>query len=127
MSGVSSLEHHWNALARGALVVPRCADCGVLVWYPRPRCPKCMSTRLDWETLSGRGTIYSFTINRRGRIAPEGELQPLIAIVELDEGPRVFAHVRGIGAEEASIGLEVAMQIGSNTSTPPLLMFQPAS
>ncbi|HYQ68174.1 Zn-ribbon domain-containing OB-fold protein [Actinophytocola sp.] len=82
-----------DGLADNRLELPRCADCGTLVWYPRARCPHCMSGNLVWEELSGTGTVYSYTVNHRGQGEYAGHDPFVIAYVELAEGPRVLSHV----------------------------------
>jgi uncharacterized OB-fold protein len=82
-----------DGLADNRLELPRCTDCGTLIWYPRARCPHCMSENLAWEELSGTGTVYSYTVNHRGQGEYAGHEPFVIAYVELAEGPRVLAHV----------------------------------
>jgi len=55
----------WDGTAEGKLLLAQCTECQQLIWYPRPFCPACASTTVTW-VASGRGTIYSFTVNRRG-------------------------------------------------------------
>jgi hypothetical protein len=85
-----------DGLADNRLELPRCADCGTLIWYPRARCPHCMSGNLVWEELSGTGTVYSYTVNHRGQGEYAGHDPFVIAYVELAEGPRVLSHVDGV-------------------------------
>lgn len=90
----SITAHYRAALADGRLELPHCRCCDRLIGYPRARCPQCMSDDIDWRQLSGRGRIYSYTVNRRG-IGPYAGAAPfVIAYVELDEGPRLLAQVR---------------------------------
>ncbi|WP_284739904.1 Zn-ribbon domain-containing OB-fold protein [Amycolatopsis sp. RTGN1] len=89
------LARFTEALSAGRLDLPRCTGCGALVWYPRARCPHCMSDRLEWEALSGAGTVYSYTVNRRGQGKYTGADPFVIAYVELAEGPRVLARLDG--------------------------------
>ena len=55
----------WTAAADGRLLLLYCDTCGSVIWYPRPLCPSCHSTRTTWRESTGLGTIYSFTITRR--------------------------------------------------------------
>ena len=83
----------WDALAAGRWVVPRCDSCGEWFWYPRRLCPLCGSWSVSYPDASGRGTIYSFTIIRRGA-GPFREVAPYaLAYVELEEGPRLMTNV----------------------------------
>ena len=58
----------WDATAEGRLLLKRCdGRCGTVIWYPRSICPVCGSLETSWFEASGRGTIYSCTVTRRGQ------------------------------------------------------------
>jgi uncharacterized OB-fold protein len=61
------VKQFWDATAEGRLMLPRCEDCQTVIWYPRPYCPVCTSLRIPWFEAPDRGSVYSFTINRRGQ------------------------------------------------------------
>jgi uncharacterized OB-fold protein len=44
------------------LVLPRCASCGRFRFPPQRICPNCHSTSVEWQAVSGRGTIHTFTV-----------------------------------------------------------------
>jgi len=119
----------WAGLREGVLDLPRCRSCAELVWYPRSQCPRCMSADLSWERLSGRGTVYSFTVNRRGQGAYRGRPPFVLAYVELEEGPRVMSHVVGVDPEEVRVGVPVRLsdrRPDGEEAAPDLLRFEPA-
>lgn len=94
---------YWAAVAEGRLMIKRCPSCGKAHYYPRPHCPFCGATATDWEASSGRGQIYSFTINR-------GAPRPMaVAIVELDEGPRLSTAVIDADVHALQIGSPVVL------------------
>ena len=98
----------WAGCARHELVLQRCAACDATVFYPRSVCPHCFSDRLDWAPVSGRGTLYSYTVARRPTHRKLADRVPyVIAIVELDEGPRMTSTVVGTDPEELSVGLRL--------------------
>ena len=70
-----------------------CAACGVAQTLARFACRACGSTELQWRAAKGAGRVYSVTTVAR---APSDEFRPLapyaLAIVELDEGPRLMGH-----------------------------------
>ena len=120
-------DRFWSGVRQGVLDVPRCDDCGALIWYPRAQCPQCMSSSLTWERLSGLGQVYSFTVNRRGQGTYRGSPPFVIAYVELDEGPRVMCHVVGVDVDAVRIGDRVR-QARSPEAEPggrDLLRFEP--
>jgi uncharacterized OB-fold protein len=102
----------WEAAAQGKLMLQRCSGCGNYLWTPRPLCIECGSDRLRWTEVSGRGTVYSFTIIRQvaGRGASrafEREIPYVVAWIDLDEGPRMVSNVVGCPADAVGIGMRV--------------------
>ena len=55
----------WTGGTDGELRVERCQACGYYLHPPSPRCPECWSDDIDPEAVSGRGTVYTYTINRQ--------------------------------------------------------------
>ncbi|MCC6474427.1 MAG: hypothetical protein IT514_11840, partial [Burkholderiales bacterium] len=55
----------WDAARAGRLALPWCAACGRAHFYPRSFCPHCGGRVLRWHDASGRGTVYTFTVNHR--------------------------------------------------------------
>ena len=72
---------------------------------PRSQCPACWSDQLEWVDCSGLGTVYSLSTARRAPTPDFAAIAPyVIALIDLDEGPRMFANVVGDGALETKIG-----------------------
>jgi uncharacterized OB-fold protein len=114
-----------EGLAEHRLELPRCTDCGTLVWYPRARCPHCMSENLAWEELSGTGTVYSYTVNHRGQGEYAGSAPLVIAYVELAEGPRVLSHVDVDDPDSLRVGTPVRLGQGLTEDGHVRLRFEP--
>ncbi|SFJ64071.1 hypothetical protein SAMN05421835_10762 [Amycolatopsis sacchari] len=119
------LDRFSAGLAERRLELPRCADCGTLIWYPRARCPHCMSANLAWEALSGEGTVYSYTINRRGQGEYAARDPFVIAYIELAEGPRVLSHVDVEDPETLRVGDPVRFSGGLAQDGKVRLRFEP--
>lgn len=119
---LARLEEH---LADDTLAAPRCGDCGTLIWYPRARCPHCMSENLAWERLSGAGIVYSYTVNRRGQGEYAGRDPFVIAYVELAEGPRVLSHVDVEDSGSLRVGTPVRLRTGRTEDGRVRLTFEP--
>lgn len=95
---------YWEGAGRGTLTLQRCGACDSVIWYPRGMCPECGSRDLAWFEASGRGTVYSYTINRRG-MGEYRDVSPyVLAYVELEEGPRVLTNVVDCDPESVRIG-----------------------
>lgn len=116
-------EPFWQACAERRLTVQRCRACGHHQFYPRPFCLACESADVAWTEVSGRATIYSLTTVR---IPVAEELAPpyLLALVDLDEGPRLLTNIE---AETARIGDAVRVSWRERAGgLPPLPVFVPA-
>jgi uncharacterized protein len=94
----------WDACVDGRLVLPQCEECGQLIWYPRRFCPFCASRSVRWVEVSGRGTVYSFTVIRRGEGPFRAAAPYVLAYVELEEGPRMLTNIVDADVERVAIG-----------------------
>ena len=84
---------YWEAARRHELQLQQCGACKAYIYYPRERCPHCMSDNLEWERVSGRGKLYSYTVVRRASSRSFADAPYVLAIVELDEGPRMTTNM----------------------------------
>ena len=97
----------WDGCAEGRFVLPRCDECGELIWYPRLSCPFCGSHSVTQTEVSGRGTLYSFTVVRRGS-GPFRDAAPyVLAMVQLDEGPTMMTNLVDVDPESVTVGQPV--------------------
>jgi uncharacterized OB-fold protein len=80
----------WQGTAAGELRMQACGACGQLRFPPRPMCPHCQSTTIAWQTMSGRGTIWSFIVAHPPVLPAFATFAPFAAvIVALDEAPTI--------------------------------------
>jgi uncharacterized OB-fold protein len=84
---------YWNACSEHRLTLQRCLDCEghPAYFYPRPFCPRCLSRNVEWFDASGRGTLHTYVIAYRG--APGFDTPYVIAVIELEEGPRMMSNI----------------------------------
>ena len=118
----------WDATRRHELVLQKCSHCGTVRYYPRPRCPTCLSADSQWVQLSGDGSVYNFTIVHRPLARWFADKMHLIcAVIELDEGVRMMSNVEGIDPSQVHIGMRVSVTFEDVTEeiTPP--KFRPAA
>jgi uncharacterized OB-fold protein len=101
----------WTAGRDGELMITHCEDCGFRTHPPSPRCSSCFSAKVAPRPVSGRGRVYSFTINRR-EWAPGLDVPYVIAVVELVEQPglRLLTNIVGCPPEEVTIGMPVRVE-----------------
>ena len=81
----------WEAAKQRRLVVQRCRECGYFNHPPRSACDACQSQQLQFEPVSGQGTIYSFTVMHQPNVAGfENQIPYINILVELEEQPLLF-------------------------------------
>jgi uncharacterized OB-fold protein len=98
----------WQAAAEHRLVVQRCTGCGHTWLPPAPICPECRSTASDWQTVSGRGELYTYTVVHRP-IAAQQTLPFVIAVIALEGagGVRMISNLVEAAPAEIAIGMPV--------------------
>jgi uncharacterized OB-fold protein/acyl dehydratase len=116
----------WDGLKAHELRIQRCEDGGHAVFFPRSHCPRCGSRRLRWETASGQGTLYTYTVARVPTL-PEftDEMPQLLAVVALDEGPHVNTTLVGTEPSGLRVGQRVRAVFDERPGAVTLLRFTP--
>jgi uncharacterized protein len=118
----------FEGLARGWLLLQRCRDCSAWHWPVRELCSECLGTDLEWTESSGRGTVHTFGVMHRVYHPAFADDVPYnLAVVELDEGPRVNTALTGVANEEIEVGMRVAVTFEEIAPGARLPMFQPHS
>lgn len=119
--------HFWEGTREGELRLQRCDACSHVYFPPRPFCPACASRAVSVFAASGRGRLDSYVINHRPHPAFDGPYA--IALVALEEGPRLMSNIVGCEqtpeALELDMPLEVTFERQNDEITLPL--FKPAA
>ncbi|MFH5926336.1 Zn-ribbon domain-containing OB-fold protein [Roseomonas xinghualingensis] len=103
----------WEGAARGELRLQRCAACGQAQFPPRAICVHCHAPAPAWEAASGRGRLVSHTrVHRPPSPAFKPDLPYVVALVALEEGPRIMVNLRGVAAAEPRIGGALRIRFG---------------
>jgi uncharacterized OB-fold protein len=99
---------YWDAARERKLVIRKCTACGQMHFMPRHLCPVCWSDKLEWVQASGKGSVHSFTVIRRASLAAYDVRVPyVVALIDLDEGPRMVTNLLGDDALDVKIGDKV--------------------
>jgi Predicted nucleic-acid-binding protein containing a Zn-ribbon len=101
----------WDGAAEGRLRLPRCRDCAAVFFYPRSICPTCWSSDLEWFDASGRGRLHSYLIAHRPSPGFEDEVPYAVAVVELEEGPRLMSNVVGVPNDPEHLVLDMELEV----------------
>ena len=117
---------YWEALARHELFFQRCRQCGTKRFPPRAVCPVCLSSSTEWVRASGRATVYSYTVTYQNQAPGFRESLPyVLAVVELEEGPRMMTNVVGCVPGDVHVGMAVEVEYEDVTAEITLAKFKP--
>ena len=83
----------WDGARAHRLMLPWCKACGRPHFFPRNCCPHCFAFDLEWRQASGRGKLHTFVINHKAARGFENKVPYVIAVVELEEGPRMMSNL----------------------------------
>jgi len=120
---------YWDGLKENKLMLPKCGDCNQAFFYPRIACPNCHSRNIGWIQASGKGKLYSFEIAHRA-LNPKFKIEPpyILAMIELEEGPRMMSNLINIAADPAVLKCDMPVEVvfEKQTDDVTLPLFQPA-
>ena len=121
MPEAGPMETYRQFLLQGKFMLQFSSSNGACFHYPRVAAPGSGETGLEWREASGKGVIYSHT-----KIYPRPPAEPyVVALVDLEEGPRIMTNIEGRGARQAGIGSVVTCQIIDRNGQPTII-FVPA-
>lgn len=118
---------YWASAQQHALELQRCGQCSRFRYPPGPYCPNCLSDDASWQPISGRATVYSFIIvHQRYDPSFTDDLPYNVAVVQLEEGPRLVTNLVGIPNGDITIGMPVQVTYDDVTEEFTLPKFRPA-
>ena len=102
----------WTAANERQLALQRCDSCGYYNHPPRPFCDACLARELHFVPVSGRGTVYAFTVMHQRDVAGFEQEAPFINIVvELEEQPRLLMVSNLPLSERARVAIGAAVEV----------------
>ena len=90
----------------GELRLQYCQGCASYQFYPRIICSHCGAAEPEWQAVSGAGRIASFSVVRRG-ISRAYPAPYVVALIDLDEGPRMMSSIVDAAPESVAVGAAV--------------------
>ena len=101
-------QEFWDQCRQHQLVLRRCLDCRAFHHPPRPNCPECASSNLEWVESPGKGKVYTYVITRQPVNPAFRERLPWgVVEVELEEGVHLISNLVDCDADDIEIGMEV--------------------
>jgi uncharacterized OB-fold protein len=100
----------YDGAAEGKLMLMRCTACGTARIPSRHHCDECLSADFEWFEASGRGTVRTFGVmHQRYHPGFADDIPYVVAIIELEEGPRMPANIIDTPTSEVRVGMEVSV------------------
>lgn len=110
----------WDACNEGRLLIQNCTACNRLQHPPQAQCTQCGGSSLEWKPVSGKGTIYSYSVIYDSPVAVLQADQPYnVAIIELAEDPgvKMLSHLPGAPIDNVPIGAKVSVIFEATPAT----------
>lgn len=118
---------YWEGAKRHELLLQKCQECGHYRYPPGETCPSCLSDRLEWVKVSGRGSVYTWTVFHQAyHPAYKDDIPYAVVVVELEEGPRMITNLVNCRIEDIKMGMPVEVAFDDVTEEVSLPKFRPA-
>jgi len=108
-------QHFWDGTKENQLRLQRCDDCSHCYFPPRPFSPNCASRSVSVFQASGKASLYSYVINHRPHPAFDGPYA--IAVVELEEGPRMMTNIVESPQTPDALVLDMQLEVTYSAKT----------
>ncbi len=104
-----AVPRFWRRIPnRYNLLGSKCGKCDSIFFPPRSICPSCRRIgQLESHKLKGKGEIISYTHVRTPQESFEGETPYTLAIIKLEEGPKIVGQITDAEREDIEIGKKV--------------------
>jgi uncharacterized OB-fold protein len=118
----------WTGGQVGELRFQRCQECGYFNHPPTPICPMCHSKELKFEAVSGRATLWTFSVNYQPWM-PGPELPYVVAIVAIpeQEGLRLTTNLIGVPPDQVEIGMDLEVTFQNYDDEVWIPLFKPVA
>jgi uncharacterized OB-fold protein len=117
---------YWEYCRKHELRMQKCQQCGYIRFPASIVCPRCHSLEAEWARLSGKGKVYSFIVYHQAyHPAYKDALPYAVAIIQLDEGPRMESNIIGCKMEDIKIDMPVEVSFDDVTDEVTLPKFKP--
>ena len=104
-------QDFWDGTKAGELRLQRCTACSNVYFPPRPFCPNCASRKVESFVSSRKGKLSTYIINTRPAPGFEADAPYAIAVVELNEGPRLMTSIVGVAQTPETLPIDAPVEV----------------
>ncbi len=123
---VGETKPYWDSCRRGKLLLQKCSRCNEYQFYPRGICAHCWSNDIGWVESSGKGTVWTYTVTYQNRTPGFADGPYVLALVELDEGVKMFTNIVDCDVAQVRIGMAVEVTFVKANEQITVPYFKPA-
>lgn len=117
---------YWEWLQKKDFRLQKCGECGKFRFPPYPSCPYCGKGGGEWISLLPKGRIYSwFVVNITPEPRFKEDIPYIIALIELEVGPRIVGRLTGCTPEKVRADMPVIGKYHEVDQELTLLVFEP--
>lgn len=122
---IARTRDYWEALKIGRFITTKCKSCGNVSFPPQADCPNCGGSEPDWVDLPREARLVTYTYVQ---VTPNSfaDHEPyMVAIGELDNGPKVLAWLEGLTVQQAKPGMRLRVETRTSKEGNPYPVFVP--
>lgn len=117
----------WDSVKEHQMKLQRCNVTGKFFFPPAPVSPWTLTDNFEWVPVSGRATLYTWTVHQRPNVPSFKEDVPYnTAIVELEEGVRMMTSIKDCAPDQLTMGMPLELVYDDVTEAVSLPKFRPA-
>ncbi len=116
----------WEAARAERLILQKCGACGRHQHYPRIVCRHCQSHDLSWQESTGAGAVFTFSTVYRSPGPFVDDVPYITAVVELEEGARMYTRIVECDPQRVAIGMKVRPKFVPQNDVVTFVYFEPA-
>jgi len=115
----------YDGMEQHKVLIQQCQACQTFLPPAQVVCDECGSNKLEWLASKGRGVIYSYVVFHRSFHPYFNDKIPYtVALIELEEGPRVMGHIEVKQNQEYKVGSAVVAGFKTVDEKNELLFFK---
>jgi uncharacterized OB-fold protein len=117
---------YWRSARAHRLELPFCMACERAFYPPQHRCPTCLSDRVEWRPVSGRGRVFTWIVMHQVYDPWFKDKVPyVVAAVELEEGPRLITNLVNCPHDRIRLNMPVRVVYEDVNDELALVYFEP--
>ena len=124
---VGETKPYWDSCRLGKLMLQRCGLCDEYQFYPRGICSHCWCTEVRWVESPGRGVVWTYTVTYQNRTPGFAGAPYVLALVELEEGVKMFTNIVECDVGDVRIGMPVEVTFVQANDQITVPYFKPVS